>query len=131
MLEELCTMIIDIALLVSRVCDQFAVEFVQGYVTRTMERIVKESMIIRARLLHYFPPSTLLSANAISSKADDSWCGSHVNDDCLTGSTSALFVDESAPLPSSIAAPSNLYLPSVNLSTLLQVSTPSHEHLGS
>lgn len=44
--EELCTMIIDIALLVSRACDQFAAEFVQGYVTGTMERIVKESLTI-------------------------------------------------------------------------------------
>ncbi|PMD67332.1 uncharacterized protein K444DRAFT_639326 [Hyaloscypha bicolor E] len=41
---ELCTMIIDITLLVAKACDQFAVEFV-------------ESMTIRARLLYYFLPS--------------------------------------------------------------------------
>jgi len=96
--EELCTMIIDIALLVARVCDQFAAEFVERYVSGTMERIVKESMTIRARLLHYFPP-TLSSADTIFNEEDDSWCALHIDDGCLTGLTSALFVDESVPLP--------------------------------
>jgi len=92
-------MIIDIALLVARASDQFAAEFVEGYVSGTMERIVKESMTIKARLLHYFPPSGSPSSNAISKEEDDSWCALHVDDGCLTGLTSALFVDESAPLP--------------------------------
>jgi isopenicillin N synthase-like dioxygenase len=97
--EELCTMIIDIALLVARASDQFAAEFVEGYVSGTMERIVKESMTIKARLLHYFPPSGSPSSKAISKEEDDSWCALHVDDGCLTGLTSALFVDESVPLP--------------------------------
>lgn len=93
---ELCTMIIDIAMLVAKACDRFAVEFVKGYVSGTMERIVKESMTNRARLLHYFPPS---GPSLDGDEDDDSWCALHVDDGCLTGLTSALFVDESSPLP--------------------------------
>jgi hypothetical protein len=91
-------MIIDIVLLVARASDQFAAEFVEGYVSGTMERTVKESMTIKARLLHYFPPSGSPSSKAIF-KEEDSWCVLHVDDGCLTGLTSALFVDESATLP--------------------------------
>ncbi|KAE9369599.1 Clavaminate synthase-like protein [Stipitochalara longipes BDJ] len=94
--EELCTLIIDIALLVARACDLFAAETVEEYVSGTMERIVKESMTIRARLLHYFPPS---GSSPDVEEDGDSWCALHVDDGCLTGLTSALFVDESTPLP--------------------------------
>jgi len=94
--EELCTMIIDIALLVAKACDRFAVEVVEGYISGTMERIVKESMTIRARLLHYFPPS---GPPLGTGEDDDSWCALHVDDGCLTGLTSALFVNESSALP--------------------------------
>ena len=93
-------MIIDVALLVARACDQFAAASVQGYVSGTLERVVKESMTIKARLLHYFPPSTSPVGNATrKDEENDSWCALHVDDGCLTGLTSALFVDESSPLP--------------------------------
>jgi hypothetical protein len=68
--EELCTIIIDIALLVARACDRFAAEFVEGYVSGMIERIVKESTTIRARLLHYFPPPEPAPGNAISNEDD-------------------------------------------------------------
>jgi hypothetical protein len=69
------------------------------FLSLKFERIVKESMTVMARLLHYFPPPGSPSSNAISKEEDDSWCALHVDDGCLTGLTSALFVDESAPLP--------------------------------
>ena len=108
--EDLCTMIIDIALLVARACDQFAAKYVHAYTSGLLERIVKESMTIRARLLHYFPPQPAPSSLSLPSSGeiastedndDDSWCALHVDDGCLTGLTSALFVDESSPLPPS------------------------------
>jgi hypothetical protein len=77
-------MIIDIALLVAKACDRFAAEFVERYVSGTMERIVRESMTIRARLLNYFPPSGPPSG---VDKEGDSWCALHVDDGCLTGLT--------------------------------------------
>jgi hypothetical protein len=92
-------MIIDIALLVARVCDRLAIEFVEEYISRTMERIVQESMTIRARLLHYFPPLAPSPAAATSKQEDDSWCALHADDGCPTGLSSALFVDESTSLP--------------------------------
>ena len=56
-------MIIEIALLVARAYDEFAVEFVEGHISVTLERIVKESMTNRARLLHCFPLRVLITRN--------------------------------------------------------------------
>jgi len=99
--EELCTMITDIALLVARACDVFAAEYVIGYKVGTLERIVRDSTAARARLLHYFPSEAASSTEDSGPKDEemDSWCASHVDDGCLTGLVSALFVDESSPLP--------------------------------
>lgn len=95
--EDLCTMIIDIGILVARACDRFAASNVPNYVEGSLERIVKDSTMSRARLLHYFPQTT---SNTIEDTlSDDSWCAAHVDDGCLTGLTSALFLDESSPLP--------------------------------
>lgn len=100
--EELCTMIIDIALLVAKGCDRFASSITDEYKSGTLERIIQESTTIRARLLHYFPPST---DEVHKVEEDDAWCAVHVDDGCLTGLTSALFVDESVAPPSHATSP--------------------------
>ena len=82
--EELCTMIIDIALLVARGCDSFAEKEIEGYVKGYLEEVVRTSTTTKARLLHYFPPK--------EETAD--WCGTHLDHGCLTGLTSAMYVDE-------------------------------------
>jgi isopenicillin N synthase-like dioxygenase len=101
--EDLCALIFDIALLVAKACDQYAGACVQGYESGILERMLKESTASRARLLHYFPPSFAslepLSSSDAKVESDDTWCALHVDDGCLTGLTSALFVDESLPLP--------------------------------
>jgi isopenicillin N synthase-like dioxygenase len=101
--EDLCGVIFDIALLVARTCDQYAGACVQGYESGMLERMLKESTASRARLLHYFPPSSISVEQSSSSdfkiESEDTWCALHVDDGCLTGLTSALFVDESLPLP--------------------------------
>jgi isopenicillin N synthase-like dioxygenase len=102
--EDLCSMIFDIALLVSRACDQFVEMRFKGYEPGLLQRMLKESTASRARLLHYFPPLLSSLEPVITSEAnledEDTWCAVHVDDGCLTGLTSALFVDESLPLPS-------------------------------
>ncbi|KAE8443167.1 hypothetical protein EG329_002265 [Mollisiaceae sp. DMI_Dod_QoI] len=112
--EELCVMIVDIAQLVARACDRFAMEFVQGYEQGGLERVVKESMTNRARLLHYFPPPESLSGTSGNDEEpDDSWCALHVDDGCLTGLTSALFINESISLPplTTTSTPSTNHIP--------------------
>ena len=107
--EELIRLIIDVAVLVARACDRYAVEAVQGYEERYLERVVKTSTTTKARLLHYFPAEEKEAAGTNgdvggpscgdnSDRKDideDNWCATHLDHGCLTGLTSAMFVDES------------------------------------
>ena len=103
-------MIIDTAILVARACDRYAVAKVEGYKEGYLEHVVKTSMTTKARLLHYFPPEP--SSHGIYSPktpqdgqvheeddVDDSWCATHIDHGCLTGLTSALYVDEAQHPP--------------------------------
>jgi isopenicillin N synthase-like dioxygenase len=120
--EELCTLIIDTAVLVARACDRYAGAHIDGYEPGYLEKVVSTSMTTKARLLHYFPlalkppppesaakvePVAPLHGSANLADADDddddSWCATHVDHGCLTGLTSALFIDETGgalPAPS-------------------------------
>lgn len=135
--EELCSLIIDVAVLVARACDRYAAAQFGDYDPGCLERIVKTSTTTKARLLHYFPlnPSTQPASEgeSIVSNEDihrtkvadgnnephDSWCATHVDHGCLTGLTSALYIDESAytrylaePSGLSVSLPPIPFLPS-------------------
>ncbi|MCJ1484258.1 hypothetical protein MMC06_004426 [Schaereria dolodes] len=102
--EELCALIIDTAALVARACDRYASANIEGYEEGYLERVVKTSLTTKARLLHYFPPEPGIASSAkpssLQSEADnDSWCATHVDHGCLTGLTSALYINESASPP--------------------------------
>ena len=106
--EELCKLIIDTAVLVARACDRYAQEHIPDYKRGYLERVVRTSFTTKARLLHYFPPpseseeqSDASKANGGDSVANDSWCATHLDHGCLTGLTSALYIDESKSLPTS------------------------------
>ncbi|PWY82863.1 Clavaminate synthase-like protein [Aspergillus heteromorphus CBS 117.55] len=102
-MEELCRLVIDTAALVARACDRFAERNVQGYETGGfLERLVRGSLTSKARLLHYFPneSSSSTSTSAAGEDDDDDWCTTHLDHSCLTGLTSAMFIDESAHPPS-------------------------------
>lgn len=63
---------------------------------------MKTSLTTKARLLHYFPADagTSVEDSAPAAAADDDdWCAAHVDHGCLTGLTSAMFLDEAATLP--------------------------------
>ena len=143
--EELIRLIIDTAVLVARACDRYAIEKVDGYPSGYLEHVVTTSTTTKARLLHYFPPDSHHTPTATgdahagmidgvdqaqaessgsspdSSQTDienDDWCATHVDHGCLTGLTSAMFVDESihsssheiCELPSSPSPLSGLYI---------------------
>jgi isopenicillin N synthase-like dioxygenase len=135
--EELITLIIDVAVLVARACDRYALDAVEAYPERYLERMVKTSRIIKARLLHYFPaadgerdeagtdqgPVRALNGSGSSSSSDnrmhaneDDWCATHLDHGCLTGLTSAMFLDESVTPSTST---------SVAISTSTSPSTPN------
>ena len=114
-----------------------------------MARIVRLSTTTKARLLHYFPsqarrPMPSNNSEEIPSQEDiedDDWCATHIDHGCLTGLTSALYIDELAHPPTlppdlesrsppqipALAAPSpstGLYIKS-RTSAITKVNIPS------
>ena len=127
--EELCRLIIDTAILVARACDKYAEAHISNCELGYVERVVKSSLTTKARLLHYFPPPPPASTANEASKPtneeedDDSWCATHLDHGCLTGLTSALFVDESSSLPS-LPSPVSPSTPLPELSTFSSPPDP-------
>ena len=98
--RQLCTLIIDIAVLVARACDKYAEANIEAYKKGFLEHLVKTSISTKARLLHYFPgPQSSDDADSGTSNDEDDWCATHLDHGCLTGLTSAMFVDEAAHPP--------------------------------
>lgn len=104
---DLCTLIIETAILVARACDLYASAHIEEYESGYLERVVKTSVTTKARLLHYFPPepsSKPETRSGAGEQADDedSWCATHLDHGCLTGLTSSIFINEILPLPALI-----------------------------
>ena len=100
--EDLITLIIDTAVLVARACDKFAESQIDDYKPGYLERVVQTSTTTKARLLHYFPISSSTApvndstSSAQADETDDDWCATHLDHGCLTGLTSAMFLDEAS-----------------------------------
>ena len=105
--EELCKLIIDTAVLVARACDRFGEQNVQGYRAGCLEHVVRTSKTTKARLLHYFPSShdrgNNEKINGGEKEGEDDWCATHLDHGCLTGLTSAMYVDERVESPKQIS----------------------------
>ncbi|KAL8729030.1 MAG: hypothetical protein Q9166_005031 [cf. Caloplaca sp. 2 TL-2023] len=105
--KELCSLVIDTAALVARACDRYALAKIEGYEPGYLERVVKSSTTTKARLLHYFPQRTDDQADQLTTNGNldqdekdlDTWCTTHIDHGCLTGLTSAVYIDESAHPP--------------------------------
>lgn len=93
-MESLCGLIIETAALVAKACDRYAETNVEGYKPGYLHHVVTTSLTTKARLLHYFP-----GAEEQAVADDDDWCATHVDHGCLTGLTSAMFLDEAASPP--------------------------------
>lgn len=123
---ELCRLIIDTAGSVAQACDRFGVERVQDYKDGYLEEIVKSSLTTKARLLHYFPSGggnhgATNGDHAGESTDQDDWCAVHADHGCLTGLTSAMYIDESKHKPEK---PQSQELPP-SLPELLSTPDPS------
>lgn len=88
--KTLCNLIISVAEKVATNCDKYISRENLDYEAGFLHRVVKDSTCSKARLLHYFPMPDRGS--------DDDWCGEHLDHSCITGLTSALFLDESKGL---------------------------------
>ncbi|KAL2059994.1 hypothetical protein VTL71DRAFT_9816 [Oculimacula yallundae] len=93
--EDLCRLIIDTGVLVARACDQYASKEIPDYKPGYLEHVVKTSTTTKARLLHYFPADS----DGKEETNDDDWCATHVDHGCLTGLTSAMFINETRQVP--------------------------------
>lgn len=96
---DLCSLIVSVAGLVARACDRFAVESIPDYKPGYLEHVVTTSLTTKARLLHYFPQESQDEVENTDEKADDDWCATHLDHGCLTGLTSAMFIDEAQNPP--------------------------------
>lgn len=108
--KELCRLIIDTAVLVARACDSYAEKEIEGYTPSYFQHVVQSSTTTKARLLHYFPsPSPALdqTKGTNGDVIDDDWCATHLDHGCLTGLTSAMFVDEALSPPTLPSHPSS------------------------
>ena len=88
--------------MVARACDRYAEANIDDYTPGYLEHVVKTSVSTKARLLHYFPAAQSQANNnagAGQASDQDDWCATHLDHGCLTGLTSAMFVDEAAHPP--------------------------------
>lgn len=97
-------------MLVARACDRYAEANIEGYTGGYLEKVVRGSLTTKARLLHYFPTPDTEGADAGANQedGDDDWCATHLDHGCLTGLTSAMFIDEDAHSPASSSPSENL-----------------------
>lgn len=91
-------MIIDTGVLVAKACDRYAEKEIEGYAPGYLQHVVKTSTTTKARLLHYFPSSNSSTTESETDLEDD-WCATHLDHGCLTGLTSAMFVNETRSPP--------------------------------
>ncbi|KAJ5934217.1 hypothetical protein N7466_003764 [Penicillium verhagenii] len=98
-IESLCSLIIQTAGLVARACDRYAEANIEDYKPGYLQRVVETSLTTKARLLHYFPAAVEDAPGKETEKDDDDWCATHIDHGCLTGLTSAMFLDEAATPP--------------------------------
>ncbi|KAJ5278805.1 hypothetical protein N7478_004177 [Penicillium angulare] len=101
--EDLCSLIIQTATLVARACDKYAEANIDDYKPGYLQRVVETSLTTKARLLHYFPATEQAEKqnndDDDDDDDDDDWCATHIDHGCLTGLTSAMFLDEAASPP--------------------------------
>ncbi|KAI0757282.1 Clavaminate synthase-like protein [Daedaleopsis nitida] len=71
-------------------CQPFASTYLSDS-SLSLSELISSSQTVKARLLHYFPPSPENSLPA-ADEAIDSWCGFHLDHSLLTGLCSAMYL---------------------------------------
>jgi isopenicillin N synthase-like dioxygenase len=96
-IEKLGQFMVQVGGDVAHACDAYAQHALPesaGYQASYLGDMVATSRTCKARLLHYFAISKEKAEEM--KQTQEAWCGEHLDHGCLTGLTSAMFVDESA-----------------------------------
>jgi isopenicillin N synthase-like dioxygenase len=84
---SLGALIVDVGILLASHCDEYLTSTYPDIPSNFISNALKDSKTCKARLLHYFPQSSLENQDAM-----DSWCGLHIDHSLLTGLTSAMYM---------------------------------------
>ncbi|KAI0004204.1 Clavaminate synthase-like protein [Russula compacta] len=94
--KELGSFVFDVGVKLAAACQPFASLYLKDS-SLSLSKMIS-SRIIKARLLHYFPPSPESPLPA-EDEPIDSWCGFHVDHSLLTGLCSALYIQHTPGVP--------------------------------
>lgn len=101
--EDFCCLIIDVVVLVVRVCDRFVEKEIVGYFNGYLEKVVSILIMIKVCLLYYFFEDfvnvffVLIKVSEIVNGEggdEDDWCVIYLDYGCLIGLILVMFVDE-------------------------------------
>lgn len=94
--KTLGQLIVQVGLLIAYQCDNYVKKQCPSYEDGKLERIIRNSLCCKARLLNYYP----IAQESLTAAGDhhdpfSSWCGWHNDHGSLTGLISAQFFDAS------------------------------------
>ncbi|KXN81120.1 hypothetical protein AN958_06074 [Leucoagaricus sp. SymC.cos] len=110
--KDLGRFVFDVGYQLAAACQPFALSRLSDS-TMSLPELISTSQTTKARLLHYFPPSSKVALSK-EEEAIDSWCGFHLDHSLLTGLCSAMFLrkgpNEEPTVVSSPSPSSGLYI---------------------
>ncbi|KAJ7124732.1 Clavaminate synthase-like protein [Mycena crocata] len=102
--KDLGKFIFEVGCQLATACQPFALSHLSD-ASVSLPELISTSKTVKARLLHYFPPSSD-SAPPEEGDAVDDWCGWHKDHSILTGLCSAMFLREDERGPETVPSPS-------------------------
>ncbi|KAJ7785888.1 Clavaminate synthase-like protein [Mycena metata] len=102
--KDLGNLIFKVGCELAVACQPFALSHLNDS-SMSLPQLISTSKTVKARLLHYFPPSPDAPATEENDPVDD-WCGWHRDHSILTGLCSAMFLREGEAGPEIVPSPS-------------------------
>ncbi|KAK7468550.1 hypothetical protein VKT23_003055 [Stygiomarasmius scandens] len=93
--KDLGGLVFKIGCELAEACQPFVLSQLSD-VSISLPKLISTSQTVKARLLHYFPPSPDIPLST-QDEPVDSWCGFHLDHSLLTGLCSAMFLQEGKP----------------------------------
>ncbi|TCD70640.1 hypothetical protein EIP91_002359 [Steccherinum ochraceum] len=125
--KDLGRLVFKVGCELAEACQPFASAYMTDK-SKSLSGLIGSSQTVKARLLHYFPPSPDVPLPT-EDEPVDSWCGFHLDHSLLTGLCSAMYLrNESTSPPSVVPSPSaasGLYIKTRG-GELTKVSIPPH-----
>ncbi|KAI0080012.1 Clavaminate synthase-like protein [Panus rudis PR-1116 ss-1] len=93
--KDLGRLVFKVGCELATACQPFASSYLTDS-SLSLDKLISSSQTVKARLLHYFPPSPGAPRPA-EDEPIDSWCGFHLDHSLLTGLCSAMYLQELGP----------------------------------